>query len=49
MRTELGPDPEIAVIAGERGLIRRTSSGKPQRRAMWQLWSAGKLPGTRLV
>lgn len=49
LRTELGPDPEIAVIAGERGLIRRTSSGKPQRRAMWQLWSAGKLPGTRLM
>jgi len=49
LRTELGPDPEIAVISGERGLIRRTSSGKPQRRAMWQLWSAGMLPGTRLL
>ncbi|WP_169317446.1 AMP-binding protein [Actinacidiphila oryziradicis] len=48
LRTELGPDPEIAVIAGEHGLICRTSSGKPQRRVMWQLWSAGKLPGTRL-
>jgi acyl-CoA synthetase (AMP-forming)/AMP-acid ligase II len=48
LRTELGPDPEIAVIAGEHGLICRTSSGKPQRRVMWQLWSAGKLPGTRI-
>lgn len=49
LRAELGPDPEIAVIAGPRGLIRRTSSGKPQRRQMWQLWSAGQLAGTRLT
>jgi fatty-acyl-CoA synthase len=48
LRAELGPDPEIAVIVGPHGLIRRTSSGKPQRRQMWQLWSAGQLPGTRL-
>jgi hypothetical protein len=25
------------VVCGQRGLIRRTSSGKPRRRHMWQL------------
>jgi acyl-CoA synthetase (AMP-forming)/AMP-acid ligase II len=48
LRAELGPDPEIAIIVGPHGVIRRTSSGKTQRRQMWQLWSAGQLPGTRL-
>jgi acyl-CoA synthetase (AMP-forming)/AMP-acid ligase II len=48
LRAELGPDPEIAIIAGPRGLICRTSSGKPRRREMWRLWSAGQLTGTRL-
>jgi fatty-acyl-CoA synthase len=48
LRAELGPEPEIVVIAGPRGLIRRTSSGKPRRREMWRLWSAGELGGTRL-
>lgn len=47
LRAELGPEPEIVVIAGSRGLIRRTSSGKPRRREMWRLWSAGELRGTR--
>jgi fatty-acyl-CoA synthase len=49
LRAELGPDPEIVIVSGPRGLIRRTSSGKPQRREMWRLWSAGQLPGTRLL
>lgn len=45
LRAELGPEPAITVIAGRRGLIKRTSSGKPRRREMWRLWSAGDLPG----
>jgi acyl-CoA synthetase (AMP-forming)/AMP-acid ligase II len=45
LRAELGPEPVITVIAGRRGLIKRTSSGKPRRREMWRLWSAGELPG----
>jgi fatty-acyl-CoA synthase len=48
LRAELGPEPDIVVIAGPRGLIRRTSSGKPRRREMWRLWSAGELRGTRV-
>jgi acyl-CoA synthetase (AMP-forming)/AMP-acid ligase II len=48
LRGELGPEPEIVIIAGPRGLIRRTSSGKPRRREMWRLWSAGQLRGSRI-
>jgi fatty-acyl-CoA synthase len=49
LRADLGPEPEIAVIAGPRGLIRRTSSGKPRRGEMWRLWASGELGGTRLA
>ena len=37
LRGELGREPAIAVVCGQRGLIRRTSSGKPRRRHMWHL------------
>ncbi|MBJ8345388.1 AMP-binding protein [Antrihabitans sp. YC2-6] len=35
----------VRVITGPRGLIQRTSSGKPRRRHMWQLLRAGNLQG----
>jgi fatty-acyl-CoA synthase len=38
LRTELGAGPDIAVIPGKSGLIKRTSSGKPRRRHMWLTW-----------
>jgi len=41
LRRELGQEPELAVVCGQRGLIRRTSSGKPRRRHMWQLLMDG--------
>ena len=44
LRRRLGPDVPVTVIAGRRGLIRKTSSGKPRRRHMWQLLQAGQLP-----
>jgi fatty-acyl-CoA synthase len=37
LRRELGQEPSLAVVCGQRGLIKRTSSGKPRRRHMWQL------------
>ena len=37
LRRELGHEPALAVVCGQRGLIRRTSSGKARRRHMWQL------------
>jgi acyl-CoA synthetase (AMP-forming)/AMP-acid ligase II len=36
LSTELGPGPEIHIITGTSGMIKRTSSGKPRRRHMWQ-------------
>jgi acyl-CoA synthetase (AMP-forming)/AMP-acid ligase II len=48
LRADFGPEPEIAILVGPRGLIRRTSSGKPRRGEMWRLWSAGLTSGTRL-
>ncbi|GAA1957445.1 AMP-binding protein [Amycolatopsis minnesotensis] len=36
LRGALGPEAGIRVIAGGRGLIRRTTSGKPRRRHLWE-------------
>jgi acyl-CoA synthetase (AMP-forming)/AMP-acid ligase II len=36
LRAELGPGLEIEIITGRRGLLKRTTSGKPRRRHMWQ-------------
>jgi fatty-acyl-CoA synthase len=36
LRAELGPEPVITIVNGRRGLIKRTSSGKPRRRLMWE-------------
>jgi fatty-acyl-CoA synthase len=36
LRAELGPRPELRVVAGRPGLIKRTTSGKPRRRQMWE-------------
>lgn len=49
LRAELGPGPTVTIVAGTRGLIRRTSSGKPRRRHMWQLLRSGGLAGTTIV
>ena len=39
----LGPDVPVTVVAGTRGLIKRTSSGKPRRSHMWRLYQSGEL------
>ncbi|MGW4905286.1 AMP-binding protein [Streptomyces sp. NPDC004270] len=36
----------VVVITGPRGVVRRTSSGKPRRRAMWDAYTGGALGGT---
>lgn len=43
IRGQLGPAQTVTVITGGRGLIRRTSSGKPRRRHMWQMFTAGEM------
>jgi fatty-acyl-CoA synthase len=49
LQRRLGPDVPVTVIAGSRGLIRKTSSGKPRRRHMWQLLQTGQLPRATVV
>src|SRR5690606_13811370 len=46
IRGELGPAQTVTIVTGPRGLIRRTSSGKPRRRHMWQLFADGALDGS---
>ncbi|AYF73828.1 aminopeptidase [Nocardia yunnanensis] len=48
LRGLLGPAQLAHLVTGPRGLIRRTSSGKPRRRHMWQLLKDGELPGAVL-
>ena len=43
LRQELGQEPVLTIVCGQRGLIHRTSSGKPRRRHMWQLLQRGAL------
>ncbi|WP_067823292.1 AMP-binding protein [Nocardia inohanensis] len=45
IRGQLGPAQMTHIVTGPRGLIRRTSSGKPRRRHMWQLLRDGALEG----
>ncbi|WP_024803269.1 AMP-binding protein [Nocardia sp. BMG51109] len=45
VRAALGPAQTATVVTGPRGFIRRTSSGKPRRRHMWQLFRDGGLDG----
>ncbi|GAA3990182.1 hypothetical protein GCM10022247_06030 [Allokutzneria multivorans] len=49
LRNELGPDVPISVVIGSSGLIRKTSSGKPKRRHMWEQFQAGELAGARVA
>ena len=47
--SQLGPECPIAIVAGPPGMIQRTSSGKPRRRRMWQLFQSGQLPKASVV
>ena len=43
LRGCLDEDAEIRVVTGRPGLIKRTTSGKPRRREMWELFRTGQL------
>lgn len=49
LRGRLGSDFPITVVAGNRGMIKKTTSGKPRRRHMWQLLQAGELTSMAVV
>lgn len=46
IRGELGPAQTVTIVTGPRGIIRRTSSGKPRRRYMWEQFHSGALVDT---
>ncbi|MFI9724076.1 AMP-binding protein [Streptomyces sp. NPDC052396] len=49
LRGELGPEPSLTLVAGRRGLLKRTSSGKPRRRHMWRLLREGAVKGATVI
>ena len=49
LRSDLGPAHTQQIVTGPRGLIRRTSSGKPRRSHMWQALVAGDLSGATML
>ncbi|GAA0919109.1 MULTISPECIES: AMP-binding protein [Streptomyces violaceusniger group] len=49
LRAALGDDVAITVVTGRSGLIRKTSSGKPRRRHMWEELRAGRLKDARVL
>ncbi|MFC8043879.1 AMP-binding protein [Nocardia sp. NPDC057353] len=48
IRGELGPAQTVRIVTGPRGIIQRTSSGKPRRRHMGELFRAGGIPGSEV-
>ncbi len=48
LRADLGTGSEPTIVTGPRGMILRTSSGKPRRRAMWEMLdeAGGRIPDT---
>nr|WP_280401159.1 AMP-binding protein [Nocardia carnea] len=42
---QLGPAQTVTIVTGPRGIIARTSSGKPRRRHMWERLHEGVLDG----
>ncbi|MEU1627600.1 AMP-binding protein [Streptomyces sp. NPDC020096] len=49
LRGELGPEPSLTLVAGRRGLLKRTTSGKLRRRHMWQLLQEGRLKSVTVI
>ncbi len=48
LRQELGSQVLVRVLCCAKGTIRRTSSGKPRRRLMWELCGSGEIAGTEV-
>ncbi|MFC5724231.1 AMP-binding protein [Streptomyces gamaensis] len=49
LRGELGPEPSLTLVAGRRGLLERTTSGKLRRRHMWRLLQEGGVKGATVI
>jgi acyl-CoA synthetase (AMP-forming)/AMP-acid ligase II len=49
LRSRVGPGCPITIISGRAGLVQRTSSGKPQRRRMWEMPQSGLPDGAQII
>jgi fatty-acyl-CoA synthase len=49
LRSRVGPGCPITIVSGRAGLVQRTSSGKPQRRRMWEILQSGLPEGARII
>jgi len=49
VRSAVGDQAQVRVAIGPQGIIRRTSSGKPRRRLMWDLHARSELGGSESV
>jgi fatty-acyl-CoA synthase len=49
LRGRVGSGCPITIISGRAGLVQRTSSGKPQRRRMWETLQSGLPEGAQII
>jgi len=49
LRNRVGTECPITIVSGRAGLVQRTSSGKPQRRRMWETLQDGLPEGAQIL
>jgi fatty-acyl-CoA synthase len=49
LRARVGKGCPVTIVSGRAGLVQRTSSGKPQRRRMWELLQSGLPEGAQVI
>jgi fatty-acyl-CoA synthase len=49
LRSRVGTGCPITIVSGRAGLVQRTSSGKPQRRRMWEILQKGLPEGAQII
>jgi fatty-acyl-CoA synthase len=49
LRSRVGSACTITIVSGRAGLVQRTSSGKPQRRRMWEMLRSGLPEGAQVI
>lgn len=49
LRNRVGKGCPITIVSGRAGLVQRTSSGKPQRRRMWEILQSGLPEGAQII
>jgi acyl-CoA synthetase (AMP-forming)/AMP-acid ligase II len=49
LRSRVGAGCPVTIVSGRAGLVQRTSSGKPQRRRMWEILQSGLPDGAQII